>query len=132
MNNKRIEEYINHVLVWKPHYILEVLRESRRLLKVGWCQNLYAANINGDAVNITNPTACKFCASGAPAYVIGDSRPLDNIHYNVIVGLLSHTIPKKYRYIQSWNDRAETTLEDVISIYDQVIEAVESHIQERY
>jgi len=95
--------------------IKAALQDARDLLaRSGWVQGAYALSPSGVPVHPADETAVGFCALGAIMRVTGEAI---NLRGDCIHSLERLTNMR----ISMWNDRASTTKEEVLALYDRAI-----------
>ncbi|HAK63408.1 MAG TPA: hypothetical protein DCO82_09245 [Alphaproteobacteria bacterium] len=104
--------------------VVETLLKARALLAEGkWCKGSYAVDRDGVECDVRGPSAVAWCALGAIWKFEPDlSRQVDVEEY------LKMVIPRAQRIflgVPILNDAPETTLADVLALYDRAIEMAE-------
>lgn len=93
---------------------LQVLEGARRRLETGWVQGFFAADENGDGVDVNSPLACRWCSGGA----IRVESDEDGVYYAARC-LLTTAIESIS--IADWNDEPGRTKEEVLEAFDKAI-----------
>ena len=118
---------------------LEVLKKARELVQAGWTQEQDACGSAGEKVAFSSPEAKCFCATGAisrAAYELGgwsktdetriaaftrsDDRHIAGLAYGELTTELNGEEPYE------WNDEDGRTREQVLALFDQVIQRLEA------
>lgn len=103
----------------------EILREARRLIEAGWCQNARARDEGGRAVEPSSPVAIRFDPLGAIERAVlnlfrGDGRYLaQNYHkgfYALARGL--HTGAA----VAAWNNASARRQAEVLALFERAME----------
>jgi hypothetical protein len=106
----------------------DILRYARSLLvEKGWCKGAYARDEAG--IPSTLGTGISFCAGGAhwKSLMKYNIRRLSaEGHLTSSFYLLDEATPRNYVSISDFNDAPETTLDDVLALYDRAIAAAEA------
>ena len=97
--------------------IKAILQAARDLIAKGWTQGAYARDARDAVTPYGGPSACKFCASGAIAHIIGGNAAASDEWYRALRVLTETTNWP----IASWNDQPYRTQADVLSAYDRAI-----------
>lgn len=103
----------------------EILERAKVLIQQGHCKGSFARNEYGDVVNVGGEDAKAFCAAGA-VYRAAKELKNANAGYNIVLDCFPHVLPRTNSSVSRWNDEPETTAEDVIVLYDKIIEAIDS------
>ena len=118
--------------------IIDVLKETKALLSdpSSWNKTYFAVDFKGRSVNTTDESACRWCLAGAIFHVadvsldstlddkklvcdtIDHIEKLDDIT-NIDQDALGHNEPIVY-----FNDKDDTTHENVIDILDKAIQSL--------
>ena len=104
--------------------LVDVLKIARDLINRGWCQRHYVVTPDGRAYSgvrcvdwkTLQPEGCKFCALGA-LYAACDGE--DDAHQ--AAQLIREKIGLS---VTAWNDDVDRTKEEVLQVFDAVIEEV--------
>lgn len=99
--------------------VADKLREARKLIERGWCQDAYALDANGDEIRENDPSAVCWCASGA---LLVDLNHPDPIVHRARM-MFRRAI--KNDFIPGWNDRPGRTQAEVLAAFDKAIELAE-------
>ena len=99
----------------------EILTKARGLIEKGWTKNTFARNPNGNPVFAKDPSACKWCASGAIWAVTG---PEDNHRRRELWELLDSLVDSDLA--PTYNDAPTTTQADILTLYDKAIARCEN------
>lgn len=104
----------------------ELLIEARRLLQeVGWCQ-LTNASKNGNSVSIFSNEADSFCIYGAITKASNPKVIEDIYDTREPIEIIRNAIPPNFdKSITLWNDHPDRTKEEVINLFDNVIDSIE-------
>ena len=115
------DEEVDINLVYKQ--TLEVLIAARDTIKDprNWCKYYGAKNDRGDACHPKSPDAIKFCMSGAVTNVVNKLNPMFESTRMTI-----HTLRDVVPCIEDFNDDDKTLHEDVINVFDIVIEKMKT------
>lgn len=98
--------------------VLEVLLEARRLVELGWTQNVIARDVSGRPVPATSRTACYWCASGAVTRAVR-SMVEDAGRAEDLIRMASHAVHPVS--VMAWNDARWRTKADVLERFDAEI-----------
>lgn len=105
--------------------VAETLKAARDLIDRGWCQKSLVILPDGKQLKLMQevdftslpPDGCKFCALGAIlAAVHGDIDAADAA-YERLYGHLK-------RRVVAWNDDVDRTKEEVLQVFDDVINSL--------
>ena len=100
---------------------LEILKAARAKIVQGWTQGYLACDASGKPVESCSESAVCWCMTGALQTV---SLDLWVLHPAVMA--LKSVLPGERGYtISAFNDRADTTKEDVLKAFDAAIAKVE-------
>lgn len=105
----------------------EVIDEAIRLLRKGWTKGCYAEDEEGNTVTIGSPKACRFCAIGATIRAAAGSESNFIEELDQFAPLLTRALRRlrpndariPYYGIADFNDDPDTTLEDVIAVFEE-------------
>jgi hypothetical protein len=104
--------------------VLEILREGRRLIKMGWCQGATAKDSHDSAVDPASPNAVQFDPLGAIERAVlnlfgGDERYLIQNFYKAFYALAweLHT----HAAIAAWNDDPARLREHILERFDRAL-----------
>ena len=108
----------------------EILTEARSLIERGWIQKMAACDRYGESVDVSDPTACKWCVVGAVWRTGGDAEGNANIELDIAMNALYFSIPyiedvNENFYVEEisyYNDDKETTKQRVLWWIDDAIE----------
>lgn len=108
---------------------LEILQKAKELIKERefWIKGSNATDSDRNAIAIMSPSACRFCMNGALLRITGFDgqeaiRGYDNARralYDVLGEECLHR----------FNDKLDTTHEDVMSVFDKAILRARKHNQ---
>lgn len=117
----------------KNQNVFSVLKETRRLIKNGWCRCTPAKDRWGRACDATSPKASKFCITGAVRHVVGETMfdtPGQKLYEQVIAKIAKHCPAIGWRNssvpsveVQCFNDSA-TSKRHVVAMLDDVISSL--------
>lgn len=97
-----------------------ILKQARKLIQQGWCQEAYARDANGNKVEAVDETAVCWCISGAILKAAGGyqgrhgedaERVVD--YFAVVIGTID---------VSGWNDSPATTKEKVLKAIDDLLD----------
>lgn len=113
--------------------VIQILVEARKLIDTPdkWCQNSLAKSDFGN-VEVISPIANRFCLNGSivkARLVLASKYPLNQFEFasQKAFEYIEDHIEKKYGnsysyYSSRWNDDKNRTHEDVMRLFDEVIE----------
>jgi len=113
--------------------VVSILQEAKALLAKGWCQGKDAEDTNGKKVHWKTQTAARFCMIGAIYRVNLSHKNTFSIDFYQAVGLVEKAIVLEgYEplHITDWNDLADTTQGNVLSVMDRAIADAMRHRQD--
>lgn len=96
-------------------HVLKELRAGRERIERGWCQNDFARDADGNAIDPKDPRACRWCVYGA-SFSYWAEKILENAGQAWFDSNL----------LAVWNDMPERTHADVLELYDRAIALAES------
>lgn len=96
----------------------EILIDARELVARGWTQGASARNAAGEICGVLSPQATQFCASGA-CFKVAFDRDFDATEAAGAVVELG----RRGRSVFSWQDRPGRTQEEVLTRFDETLEA---------
>lgn len=100
----------------------EVFSEARDLIRDGGhAKKVYATDAKGKQVSYNNPVAKYFCPAGAMLRVIDRVERERGLLFQTCFDLMKEARPHEGG-VQGYNDRPETTQDDVIEWFDAAIE----------
>lgn len=107
---------VDAIVLQSKAQIFDELRTARDVIKKGWTKGAYARSRSGHEVASNEPGAEKFCMLGALHHVGAGPRS----HH-----VISKIVGENYaRSIPSFNDGDQTTLGDVVDVFDKAIESL--------
>ena len=91
-----------------------------------WCKSVAARNKDYGVCSISDPNACKWCATGAMASVMprGFIRNFEHRYAYMKAGDLLDSFSME-NSVMFYNDRKRTTHADILAVFDRAIEAAE-------
>ena len=109
----------------------KVLIKARELLSTPgtWCQGRLARDANGLGCQPKAPGAVRFCMMGAVMRYLPKKSHTEVLNTkNEVFDALALEIRRKFqvnvRGVTAWNDDEHRTVEDVLKIYDLVLETM--------
>ena len=108
--------------------VLTALETAKKVLEDNrLCKGDLALDKDGNCVLPRDPNATQFCALGALDYAI----TYDPNTFNSCVNLMLHALEGMedgiYKRVSTYNDRPETTKEDILALFDKAIGFAELH-----
>lgn len=89
------------------------MKPSELLRKKGWCQHVYAEDVNGYRVDINSSHATKFCITGAIQFCY-DVDPLK------MLGLFEKLSDIVRQPLPFWNDNKQRQAIEVIALLESI------------
>lgn len=112
--------------------MLEVLEEARTLVEQGHCKGYFARDAKGEVTSLLGREAVSFCTAGA-VYRVAYKMGVVDEGYNMVLDYFAIVLRELYpnagkalTSVNTWNDVPERTTNEVIALYDNVIERVKS------
>lgn len=118
---------MKHIMKTNKLDIKNYLIQARELIQneKNWCKLAPARNKSGACTYLDSPEACKFCAIGALAKVAeaNNGRFHNNLVYSMTLDHLSKQLD--WKSITEFNDDPKTTHQDILSLFDKAIQAIQ-------
>lgn len=123
---------------------LEIIEDARKLIRAGWCQNVFARDMTGKHVNPENPYAMQFCLTGATERATRDwldrrgfhatsmEEYCDTLDYHFMTCCeeLYENFPAEWPAFSSlggFNDHEDTTKDNVLELMDRTINSLKEN-----
>lgn len=104
---------------------------AREIISQGWTQGTYARNKDNEEVFHDSSEAVCFCLEGAIIRSIHENNFLNDekiLLYNLQTIIKNNIQNRKYGYYYPstvcWNDKPERTKEEVLNLFDNIIEKI--------
>lgn len=100
---------------------IPALERAIELIRHGWTQGSNARTAKGKTVGIDDSNAVQFCAWGA---LWRAEREMNVLQGSLIDHVRRHisTVPRPWRQITAWNDAPDRTKDDVLKVFNHVLE----------
>lgn len=105
---------------------LDVYPQARAFLFRGWTRGALARNAAGAPVSPHDPSAVCWCVLGALDAALGSGHSPEDAAYAAAVLKRTNGIPLEYPFA-SYNDREERTQEEMIHLFDVMLEELSHH-----
>lgn len=106
----------------------EILTKAKELIEKGWTKEYYARDKHENKVDTLDASACYFCSFGAYYRVCHDlGFGISGVAHNYF-DIAIKEIKGESMSIVDFNDSRFTTKEDVLKMYDRVIELSKTSI----
>ena len=103
--------------------VLETLKKARKLLEIGWCQEAEAEDDEGMSVPAGDPSAVRWCLTGALGCASTGSENYQRAiaEVNRVIG--PDEVIGPVGNVVVWNDTPDRTDEEVLRLLDSIIES---------
>lgn len=112
---------VTFVTQFGPQTVVDVLRQARDKIAVGWIRGALAQNAQGACVDPEDPQACCFCAQGA--LIASGAKPNESSLYmkaKDVLRLAIETIEGQTYPLTMYND-CHANKEQIINVFDVAI-----------
>jgi len=101
-----------------------VLSEALSLIENGWIQHASAIDADGESVELTDPSACKFCGGGAIERSAIQNGLLSQYAY--FYDLVDQQLPPNGYDLTYYNDGQGRTQSEVTEVFKKAIQVLKS------